>query len=187
MSPHRKRQLKYEQVNQGHDELDTGAPQSDDEEVEEGEVEDVGGRPSVEVRRFDHETIAAEEEAERLLTGSEEGAISKRSRTKQSSRTTRWNRAENVESELMYKVEEGARSPSSGSSSSSGTTDLQRLKESQVKSKVGLLTRLQSSSRTPLIEERNRKHRDGADSLRPQRLSAAHSLAFCLAPLVPHV
>ncbi|KAK4507817.1 hypothetical protein PRZ48_001552 [Zasmidium cellare] len=108
-------------------------------------------RTSADVQRHDRETIEAEEEAERLLTGEDEKAQDvgglahifqrdgkeddhKRSRRRHR-KTGRRSRGGNDESELLYKVEEGGRSSSAESSANSSEVDLGRMREVHAKRK----------------------------------------------------
>lgn len=108
-------------------------------------------RTSADVARHDRETITAEEEAERLLTGDQEKPQDarrlarmfrrderdqKRSRRRQRRKDRRSGR-HNGESELLYKVEEGARSSSAESSPNSSEVDMGRIRQAHAKRKVG--------------------------------------------------
>jgi hypothetical protein len=101
-----------------------------------------GGRTSEDVRRHDHETLNAEEEAERLLGGEKEGesrlkALFKRDGESRSerkkSRRKRRREGRGEKRELMYEMEEGGPRSSSAESSE---VDMQRLGEMQAKRKV---------------------------------------------------
>lgn len=107
-------------------------------------------RTSADIRHHDRETIAAEEEAERLLTGDQEksqdaGGLAhifrldegehKRSRRRQR-RKDRESRSHNGENELLYKAEEGNRSSSAESSANSSEVDMGRMRQTHAKRKV---------------------------------------------------
>ena len=111
-------------------------------------------RTSEDVRRRDHETLTAEEEAERFLSNDgreekrsrirhlfrrddEKVTESKRQRRKESKRKRRRKKNKGEESELMYEMEEGGpRSSSAESSGHSSEVDMRQLKEVQARQKV---------------------------------------------------
>lgn len=102
-------------------------------------------RTSEDVRRHDRETIAAEEEAERLLGRGDVQGSSKwfkrqedgdKEPSRRQKRRQRRRRRKNggEESELMYEMEEGGqRSSSTESSGHSSEIDMQRLREVQAR------------------------------------------------------
>ena len=101
-------------------------------------------RTSEDVRQHDQETLAAEEEAERLLAGGSEKASSRRAQRRDERRQRRRDRRMDRrkkkyggESELMYQMEEGGpRDSSAESSERSNEVDMQRLAETQARHKV---------------------------------------------------
>ena len=108
-------------------------------------------RTSEDVRRHDHDTLTAEEEAERLLGGKQEQSLpggssrigklfgrsegdgkGPRRKRKRAGRKSR----KEEKRELMYEMEEGGpRSSSAESSGHSSEVDMQRLGETQAKRK----------------------------------------------------
>ena len=119
------------------------AHRDSDEELEFSDNETEVLRTSDDLRRHDQETISAEEEAERLLTGSEKdgrgltGLFRRDGKPKDENRVpskrrrkSSWRRSRSGEDgELMYKVEEGGRSSSTDISSDEDSGSLQTTPE----------------------------------------------------------
>lgn len=130
----------YEKVDQTH--ADEAVDDSDYEAASDNETLP---RTSVDVRRRDHETLTAEEEAERLLSGPASGA-DRRLQRREDRRHARDDRRRERKSnkrrkgekrELMYEMEEGGpRSSSAESSRDSSEVDLAKLGETHARRKV---------------------------------------------------
>lgn len=138
----------YEKVAQADDAdepYDLNGP--DDEELDDDHDEP---RLSEDVRRHDNDTLTAEEEAERLLGGSEKASRStsnvQKSRRQHRKRDSR-RRDGGKDGELMYEMEEGGpRSSSAESSGHSSEIDMKALGETQAKQKkVGIDTIYQNT------------------------------------------
>lgn len=120
---------------------------ANDSESENEYRDSVAPRTSEDVRKHDHETLTAEEEAERLLGRQDPGRsrigkLFNRDGDAQAARTTRRKRRSkgdlDEKKELMYEMEEGGpRLSSAESSASSSEADLHKLGEIQARRKVG--------------------------------------------------